>query len=372
MMRSLERHDLLNRHIEYLPDDEEIAQRQSARQGLTRPGLSVLLAYSKNITYAELLDSDLPDDPRLEMDLLRYFPEPIQTRYPEAIHRHRLRREIIATVVTNSMINRVGPTFVSEMQNRTGMSTPEIARAYTIVREAFGLRDLWNGIEALDNKVPAEAQIKMLRETGRTLERMTLWFLRNGEHPLDISRYVDDYGTGIGVLRAKLDTLMAPDQQEETAERTASFAAPGVPKELAEQVGHLKALSTACDIIRIAGAAGRTVEEVAETYFLLGSRFRLDWLRHNANILTPENPWYQMALGAIIEDLWGTQGELTGRILGNGNARCGKAALDDWASQRTESVRRVEEMVTELEQHGTLDLAMLTVANRELRGLVSL
>jgi len=369
MMRRLERRNLLNRQIEFLPDDEELAQRQSIRQGLTRPELSVLLAYSKNITYEELRDSDLPDDPKLEMDLLRYFPGPIQEKYPEAIKRHRLRREIIATVVTNSMINRVGPTFVSEMQNMTGMGTPEIARAYTIVREAFGLRDMWEAIEALDNKVPAEAQVTMLRETGRTLERMTLWFLRNGEHPLDISRNTEEYGGGIEVLRKKIDSLMAPDQQAETAERTAFFAVTGVPKELAERIGHLKAMSTACDIIRIAGSAGRSVEEVAETYFILGSRFRLDWLRHNANILSPDDTWTQMALGAIIDDLWGTQGDLTGRILGNG--QCGKAALDKWADQRRESVHRVEEIVKELEQHGTLDLAMLTVANRELRGLVT-
>ena len=256
------------------------------------------------------------------------------------------------------------------MQNKTGMTTPEIARAYTIVREAFGLREMWDAIEALDNKVPAEAQTIMLRETARTLERMTLWFLRNGEHPLDISRYTDAYGAGIEVLRKKLDKLMAPDQLKETAGRAAGFAVAGVPKELAERIGHLKALSTACDIIRIADAAGRSVEEVAETYFLLGSRFRLDWLRHNANIMSPENPWYQMALGAIIEDLWGTQGELTGRILRNGG--CGKTALDEWANQRKELVRRVAEIVTELEQHGSLDLAMLTVVNRELRGLVVL
>jgi glutamate dehydrogenase len=370
MMRLLERADLLNRQIEFLPDDEEIAQRQTARQGLTRPELSVLLAYAKNVTYTQLLESDLPDDPKLEMDLLRYFPDPIREKYPDAINRHRLRREIIATVVTNSMINRVGPTFVSEMQNKTGMDAPEIARAYTIVREVFGLRDLWNDIEALDNKIPAEAQIKMLRETGRTLERMTPWFLRNGEHPLEISRYMDEYGAGVEVLRKNLDALMAPDQMAETRGRAAAFAVPGVPKELADQVGHLKAMSTACDIIRIARGVGRSVEEVGETYFLLGSRFHLEWLRHNANVLTPENPWYQMALGAIIEDLWGTQGDLTARVLGNGG--CGKAAVEGWSGQRKESVGRVEDLIAELTQHGSLDLAMLTVANRELRGLVTL
>lgn len=369
MMRALERAGLLNRQIEFLPVDEEIALRQTGQQGLTRPELSILLAYAKNVNYERLLESDLPDDPKLEMELLRYFPEPIREKYPDAINRHRLRREIVATVVTNSMINRVGPTFVSEMQNKTGMGTPEIARAYTIVREVFGLRALWSDIEALDAKAPAEAQIAMLTETGRTLERMTPWFLRNVDHPLDISRYTEEYGAGIETLRGKLDTLMAPDQLAETRARADSFAVPGVPRDLADRIGRLKALSTACDVIKIARAVGRPVEEVGETYFLLGSRFRLDWLRHNANILTPDNPWHQMALGAIIEDLWGTQGDLTGKVLGNGG--CGEAALDGWSAQRKQAVGRVEEVVKELAQHGALDLAMLTVANRELRGLIS-
>ena len=370
MMRSLERADLLNRQIEFLPDDEEIADRQSLRRGLSRPELSVLLAYAKNVTYEALLDSDLPDDPMLEQDLLRYFPEPIRAKHEDAIKRHRLRREIIATVVTNSMINRVGPTFVSEMSDRTSMEICEIARAYTIVREAFDLRSLWRRIEALDNKTSTDAQIHMLMETGRTLERMTAWFLRNSEHPLDVGKHTEEYGKGIEEIRGRLDSYMAPDQLEETHQRAAHFAQPGVPEDLAQQVGRLKALSTACDMVRLAGMLGRTVGEVGETYFLLGSRFKLDWLRHQANVMTPENPWYQMALGAIIEDLWGTQGELAGRVLTDGG--CGADAIDGWAGARREIVGRVERIVNELEQHGSIDLAMLTVANRELRGLVTI
>jgi glutamate dehydrogenase len=360
---------LLNRQIEFLPDDEEIADRQSARQGLTRPELSVLLAYSKNITYERLLESDLPDESMLEEDLLRYFPEPLRKKHKAVIGRHRLRREIIATVVTNSMINRVGPTFVTEMQDRTGMNESEIARAYTIVREAFELRPLWQAIEGLDNKVSTDVQSQMLMETGRTLERMTLWFLRNGEHPLDIRKNAEVYGAGIQEISGKLESLMAPDQVAETKERAARFVQPGVPKELAQQLGRLKALSTACDIVRIAQQSKRQVGEVGETYFLLGSRFKLDWLRHNANIMTPENPWHQMALGAIIDDLWGTQCDLAGRVLVNGG--CGGEAIDDWAGNRRDVVGRVEGIVNELEQHGSIDLAMLTVANRELRGLVT-
>ena len=369
MMRRMERAGLLNRGIEFLPDDEEIADRHAARRGLTTPELSVLLAYTKNITYERLLNTDLPDDPMLENDLLRYFPQPLRKQRKAAIGRHRLRREIIATVVTNSMINRVGPTFVSEMQDRTGMNVSEIARAYTIVRESFGLRTLWSAIEALDNKVSTDKQVRMLLETGRTLERMTLWFLHNGTHPLDIRKHIEEYGNGIQILRDKMETLMAPDQVAETNQRAERFMETGVPDDLARQIGRLKALSTACDIVRIANTVKRPVEEVGQTYFLLGSRFKLDWLRHNANIMTPENPWHQLALGAIIEDMWGTQGELTATVLSNGG--CGADAIDGWASTRRETVGRVEEICSELEQTSSIDLAMLTVANRELRGLVT-
>ncbi len=369
MMRALERADLLNRQVEFLPDDEEIAERQAARQGLTRPELSVLLAYSKNVNYARLLESDLPDDPMLSEDLTRYFPKPLQKNHAEAIERHRLRREIIATVVTNSMINRVGPTFINEMRYRTGRSVADIARAYTIVREVFELRPLWREIEALDNHTSSKAQIQMLSETGRTLDRMTHWFLRNGDQPLDIKKHIDQYRPGVQVLRENLEALLAPDQMEETRERAGRFARPGVPKKLARQIGQLKALSTTCDIVKIANMAKRPVSDIGQTYFLLGDRFKLDWLRHNANNMTPENPWHQMALAAIIEDMWGTQGDLTQKVLTNGS--CGAKAIDGWVGANKEAIHRVEEMVAELEQHGTVDLAMLTVANRELRGLVA-
>jgi glutamate dehydrogenase len=369
MMRALERANLLNRQIEFLPNDEEIAERQAGRQGLTRPELSVLLAYSKNVNYERLLESDLPDDPMLAEDLTRYFPKPLQKNHPQAIERHRLRREIIATVVTNSMINRVGPTFINEMRDRTGRSVADIARAYTIVREVFELRPLWRDIEALDNDAASKAQIQMLSEIGRTLDRMTHWFLRNGDQPLDIKKHIDQYRPGVQVLRDNLEALLAADQIEETLARAQRFGRPGVPKKLARQVGQLKALSTTCDIVKIANMANRPVTEIGQTYFLLGDRFKLDWLRHNANNMTPENPWHQMALAAIIEDMWGTQGDLTCKVLTNGS--CGAKAIDSWVGANKEAIRRVEEMVSELEQHGTVDLAMLTVANRELRGLVA-
>ena len=185
-MRELERDNRLDRELEFLPDDEEIAERAAAVAGLSRPEISVVMAYAKNTLYEALLDSDLPDQPFLAGVLRDYFPTPIRKTYDAAIKAHRLRREIVATAVSNGMVNRVGATFVSQISQEGGFTEAAIARAYTVVVEAFALADLWAGVEALDNKVPAELQMVMLLEAADLAHNMALWFLNNETQPIAI------------------------------------------------------------------------------------------------------------------------------------------------------------------------------------------
>ena len=166
LMRELERAGELNRALEGLPDDETLEERRKSGEGLTGPEFSVLFAYSKMTLYQTLLASDLPEDPYLALDLTRYFPEPMRERFKSYIHRHRLRREIIATSVTNSMVNRVGAAFMSQFNEAHGFAPSETARAYAITRDCYGLRTLWAAIAALDNKVAASVQTAMLIDVG--------------------------------------------------------------------------------------------------------------------------------------------------------------------------------------------------------------
>ena len=370
LMRSLERAGRLDRALEFLPDDERLGERRAEGKPLTRPELAVLQAYAKIVTYDALLESNLPDDPVLADDLARYFPAPIREKYPDAIERHRLRREIVATGLTNSIINRTGPGFINEMQLRTGMDVPAIVRAYTISREVFELRGLWDEIEALDNLAPAESQTRMLLQTVRTLWRTTPWFLRNCAQPLDINALIAEFHEGVQRISASLYDLLAPNQRRDTDERAKRYAKAGVPAELAARIGRLKTLSSAPDIVRIAAAAGQKVEDAAAAYFLIGDRFRLDWLRRAAGTMTADTHWHRLALGAIIEDMWGHQNDLTTVALSTGPA--GLAGVAEWAGARAEAVERVELLLGEIVSAPAPDLAMLAVANRELRALASL
>lgn len=369
LIRALERSGDLDRDLEFLPDDEEIGERMAKKEGLSRPELAVILAYAKNITYQELLDSSLPDDPMLEADLTRYFPKPIQEHYADHIATHRLRREIIATAVTNSMINRTGPAFVNEMQQRTGMDPSEIARAYTVVREVFDLREIWRQIEALDNKASAKIQIRMLREAERTIERMTEWFLRNGEHPIDMGASIEIYRPGVTALKKDLDTILSDFAKEDVRKRLERFSNEGVPVDLAQSVAQLKVLSSACDVVRLAAHAKAPVSEVGRIYSAVGARFSLDWLRSAANRIPSDNQWHRLALGAIIDDLWGLQSEIAGRVLDKEGTDA--HAIEAWAHRREETVERLDALLGELGALPQLDLAMLAVLNRELRNLIS-
>ncbi|XHO84271.1 NAD-glutamate dehydrogenase [Azospirillum sp. A29] len=367
-IRSLEKAGRLNRAIEHLPDDEELAARMAARQGLTRPELAVLLAYAKIMLYDDLLRTDLPDDPFMREDLARYFPSPLRDRFGAAIARHRLRREIIATGVSNSLVNRVGPVFVKDMMEKTGMGPGDVARAYAIVRDAFQLRPLWTSIEDLDTRIPAAAQTAMLLETVRLMERAVAWFLTGGAHPLSIAGETAAYRPGVEALIGALDTVLDGEEAARLAARARIHTAQGVPEELARRVAALPVLASAPDLVRVAERTGRDVPAVAAVYFRLGRRLGLEWLRDKADGAKADNHWQKQAIAAIVDDLFAHQTELTVRVL-DGTAD-GGTAVEGWIAQRKPVVERVEHLLSELRGQVDLDLAMLTVANRQLRGMM--
>jgi glutamate dehydrogenase len=339
---------------------------------MTRPELSVLTSYAKITLYDELLASDLPDDPYMGQDLLGYFPQPLQDGYAEQIRRHRLHREIIATVVTNELVNRVGVTFVHEVKENSGMTSADIARAYTINREIFAMDDLFARIEALDNQVPAALQAAMLIECGRLIDRGTAWFLRLGPHPLDIRAQVEAYGADVAGLAENLQDLLAAADRKLLGEHAAAYHEQGTPEALALAVAKLAFLVPACDIVRIARVAGLDALEVGRAYFAIGARFGFDWLRRAAGHLPSDGAWDKLAVTAIVDDLYGNQCELTSRVVtGLKDLSAGDGAIDNWAEPRRPLVLRSEHLLAELQASGTPDLAMLAVANRQLRSMVS-
>jgi glutamate dehydrogenase len=371
-IRALERSGKLNRALEFLPSEEEIAERKSARLGLTAPERAVLLAYAKITLYDELLASDIPEEPYIASALERYFPKPLRARYRRQILEHPLKREIIATHVTNSMVNRVGSTFVHRMREETGASTGEVVRAYIVTREAFGLVPFWESIEALDNQVPDRVQTDMILEAGRLIVRTTLWFLRNRQHLGDVAAAIGRFRPGIEALGRVLPEALAESERQAYHELETRYTQQGVPAALAVRVAGFEAQVAALDVVEIAAALGSEIEPVARLHFALGGRLEFPWLRTRIARLAADSHWQALARAALRDDLAGMQRQLAADALraAPGERDCARL-IEGWEKANRVLLERFAQVLADLRAAEQLDLAMLSVAMRELRNLAS-
>ncbi|WP_084962088.1 NAD-glutamate dehydrogenase [Thermoactinospora rubra] len=371
-LRKLERDGLVNRELEFLPSDKTLAERRQARLGLTAPEFCVLLAYTKLMVDAELLNSDLPDDPYLAGWLVSYFPSALRDRFRAYMDRHPLRREIITTCVTNELVNSTGTTFMFRLGEETGASAADIAKAWLVTREVFDLPSFFRAVEELDNKVETATQISMLLEARKLAERGTRWLLTNRRPPLDIAGSVSFFVKGVNGLLAHLPKLLTGPDLAAFEERRDSFAARGVPLELAERAAAMVPAYSTFDLVEVAAMTGRPVGEVAEVYFDLADRLQLARLRERVIALPRDNRWNSMARSALRDDLYAAHASLTRDVLAHSASGLSpEERLARWTEANSAAVGRARQTLSEIWESDTFDLATLSVALRAIRTLVA-
>jgi glutamate dehydrogenase len=368
LIRSLERSGELNRALEFLPADEELAERRKAGAGLTRPELAILLAYSKIWLNNHLLDSDVPEDPYLSAELERYFPAPVRRRFARAISRHRLRREIIATATTNSLINRMGPTFVPRAQEDTGADPAQIARAYTAAREIFETRAVWERIEDLDNRVPAKVQYTAAFETSRLLRHATYWLLGR-RRALKVDTAVAEFRAGVHELQARISQVLCGSWREQFEQVRAQHIEAGLPPELATRVASLEAHNASLDIVELAAAQRIPVPDAARVYFEAGARTGLDWLRQQIDRLPVEGPWQATARTGLRDAALRLHRRLAERVLSGGRGGSAEERVAAWQESAGKELAHWQRTLADMRAAGAADFATLTVGVESLRKL---
>jgi glutamate dehydrogenase len=370
-IRSLEQAGKLDRELEFLPSDETLAERKAAGGGLTAPEFAILLSYTKIAGYDELLASDVPEDPYLAGELERYFPTVLRERFRDWMARHRLRREIVASQVTNAVVNHGGTTFVFRLGEETGATPAEVARAFAAAREIFDLPSLWADIESLDGKVDAAVQLSMTLKARTLLERSTRWLLRNRPRPLDIAATIERFRPGAAVLEEGVAELLAGADREAARTLVAELEAAGVPTALAARAAHVQALFAVLDVVDIAAETGLSVRDVASVYFQLADRLELHWLRERIGALPREARWDALARRALAEDLGREHRWLVHDVVVEGGAKTSTGELvTHWTSVNAAAVDRWLHLLAEIRAGGVYDLATLSVAVREIRNLI--
>lgn len=370
LIRALERSSGLNRDIEFLPSDEGFAELAANEKGLTRPEIATLMAYAKMSLFDTLIKSDLIEDPVLQPELEWGFPQLLRDRFPEELKAHQLRREIIATVLANEVVNWAGVTFVYEVKEETGLGVEDIVAAFVVVREVFGLQGHWEEINALDYKVAASTQYDMHQSVSDSLKAQVLWMLRNLEQPFNVSELVDRFKEPFEQLFGIKQEILSVPAQAAFVERRDALKAAGVGHDLATFVSAFEVFTSGLDIITVAEQSGKAVDYVAGVHFALGDMLSFDWLRQRADRIATDDHWEVLATRSILEDLADQQRDLVRQVCSNAGNQTVKKATGDWQKQQATKVIRAGRLAEDLRSSGALSVAKLSFAARHLRSIL--
>jgi glutamate dehydrogenase len=368
-LTSLERSGHLDRALEFLPDNAALDARAARGSGLTGPEFAVLLAYTKIGLTHDILASEVPEDPSLGQELERYFPAPLRERFRTEMATHRLRREIIATCLANRMVNHAGITFAYRMGEELASPAPDVVRAHTVASQVLDMPRLWQQVEELDNVVPTAVQTALLLEGRRLVERASRWLLTRRRQPLDIAVTVSAFAPGTAVVTEQLPELLtgeAASALRATAER---YTDAGVPADLALRVAGFPWAFSALDVVEVASATGHPVVEVARIYFALDGLLDMGRIRQRIVALPREDRWQTLARAALRDDLYAAQAALAAEVLTTTGDQEPGSRVATWTERNATAVGRAAQVLADIASGETYDVATLSVALRQIRGL---
>ncbi|MFP8967328.1 NAD-glutamate dehydrogenase [Pokkaliibacter sp. CJK22405] len=370
LMHTLEREGRLNRKLEYLPEDDVISQLIKDAKGLTRPETAVLLSYAKIRTFDELSHADIASDEYLVQSLAEYFPTALQKQFTQQIGQHPLRNEILATHLTNQLHNQMGITFCHYLQEETNAKTIDILRCWMAVREIFDTNSLVAEINGLPNDFSDEVLADMQFKLNDLMGKATLWLLRSQKAPYDVQTLINQYAPGIRTLAESLPTMLSDEALTAHQEAAAHWLENGVSGPMALRLAGLVWLSSALDIVRVAGETEVSVSEAGKAYFSLDVELELHWLRRAIRGLAQDDLWQRKARATLLDELDGVLRGLCISLIQGSGEQVPVDFLPEWLEEHKEGVNHCADVFKGLQSADRHNLAMLSVAVGEVRQLL--
>lgn len=370
LITNLEKTGLLDRHLEFLPDEVEIDERRQRHQGFTRPEFAVVLSYAKIDLYNGLIESNQSLEDFLTTDPQRYFPAVLRRRYPDLIARHRLSPQILATLIANNIVNRMGPAFVKRVEQDTSVGCVTIARAYVVAREICRVGEMLQTIESLDNKIPAAVQETMMFEVSRILRHACYWLIEKYGDSLEIERTVALYKPGMSAIFARALSVFTGSTKESRKKAADEYVRLGVPKKLANRMSAIYLTRSMLDITDLANNYKTNVIETGKLYSELSDRLDIPWIYRNIEELKVEGRWQAMARSNLREEIYRERRELTSIVLRKRGTTTPNA-VGKWLEKNATAVQHFKNTLEEMKKRHEIDFSTLSVAQQELRRLSS-
>jgi len=367
-IHALEKEGKLDRTIEFIPTDEELAERAAAGRDLTRPELSVLVSYAKMVLKESLVTDEITENPYYRQLLVKSFPRPLREKFNDAMNNHPLRKEIIATKLANNIVNDMGLNFMVRMNEETGANEAEIALCYSIASEIFQMRDTWLSISDLDNKIPSNVQTEMLYQLRRTVRRATRWFLRHRTKAQTIEQSIEAFAPTFADLSENLTKYIVKTESDRIESAREELTQSGVPVEIAQRIVSLSSLFSVMDLTQIAQNSNRKIDMVSHTYFKLGAQMGLHWFLDQITNQPVSNHWQALARASYREELDWQQRTLSEVVLNSfeGDSSDVDGQIEQWMDSQDLFLQRWKQMLTEFKTSQSHDFAKFSVALREL------
>jgi glutamate dehydrogenase len=369
LISNLEKSGLLDRDLEFLPDELEIDERRQRGQGLTRPELSVILSYAKIDLYNGLEGSAHALDDFLTTDPQRYFPSLLCKRYPDLIPGHRLSRQILATLIANNIVNRMGPTFVKRVQVDTGADVVTIARAYVVARELCQASDIWRQIEQLDNQIPAKIQQSMMFDVGRILRHACYWLIERYGENLDIVAAVSELKAGMATIYSRaMNIVVAPDKGRQK-NSAVEYTQHGVPEKLAKKMAALLLTRGGLDIADLANHHCKDIIPTARMYATMSDQLNIAWMNRCVEVLEVKGRWQALARSNLRDDFYRIRRDFITRLFSTRSRKTPEELFTAWTEKNVTAIRVFDTVLADMRLKQDVDFATLSVASQELRKL---
>lgn len=367
-IHALEKDGKLDRAIEFIPTDEELAERAAAGKDLTRPELSVLVSYAKMVLKESLVTDEITENPYYRQLLVKSFPRPLREKFNDAMDNHPLRKEIIATKLANNIVNDMGLNFMVRMNEETGANEAEIALCYSIASEIFQMRETWLSISDLDNKIPSNVQTEMLYQLRRTVRRATRWFLRHRTKAQSIEQAIEIFSPTFADLSENLTKYIVKTESDRIVSAREELTQSGVPTDIAQRIVSLSSLFSVMDLTQIAQNSNRKIDMVSHTYFKLGAQMGLHWFLDQITNQPVSNHWQALARASYREELDWQQRTLSEVVLNSfeGESSDIDGQIEQWMDSQDLLLQRWKQMLTEFKTSQSHDFAKFSVALREL------
>ncbi|MER8807317.1 NAD-glutamate dehydrogenase [Mesorhizobium australicum] len=360
-MTALEARGLLDRVVETLPSPAALAEREARGEPLTRAELGVLLAYAKIVLFSDIVASDVPDDAHFDRDLMGYFPDRMAKKYASEIHGHRLRREIIARVVANDLVNRGGPSFVNRLQEATGRTAADVVRTFAVVRDGFALPALYREIDALDNQVDGQVQLDLYQMLSRLIYMSSGWYLKNDAGTAPLGQRIAELQDARTALEPKLVSLLPAFSRERIEEKRHGLFKAGAPEKLAEQLALSEVAELIPDIALTARTAGADIVAAAKAFFAVSDAFRIPRVEDAARSITPSDYYDQLALSRATDTIGAARRGIAIAALTGHSKAADPVAV--WLEAGGERVARIRERLQALTEGGDITVSRLSVAS---------